>query len=86
MKAKAFAAVAAAFAIVALLLPAAAAMGAQPPPRHHDHPSMLERLAFWGSNGFGIEVDLENRQRLTINASASIHAKNCQFFVMFASI
>jgi hypothetical protein len=68
--AKAFAAIAAAIAIVAfLILPGAAA--AHRPKGPHGHPTRVELLSFWGTNGFGIEVNLVNHQALTVSASAS---------------
>jgi hypothetical protein len=67
--AKALAAIAAATAIAALLLPGAAAAQGRPPSHHN--PTVSSRLALRGTNGFGIEVALLNRRRLSVSASAS---------------
>ncbi|HTT95996.1 MAG TPA: hypothetical protein VMF55_15095 [Solirubrobacterales bacterium] len=66
MRAKAFAAVAAAVAVAALLLsgPAAARTG----PSGRGHPTIMASFAVEGSNGFSVGVNLRNRSVLAVEA------------------
>jgi hypothetical protein len=68
VKARGNAALAATIAIVALLLPAAAMARATPFSRG-GNPTVVARLAFRGTNGYGIEVNLVNRRQLSVSAS-----------------
>lgn len=66
MRAKAFAAIAAATAIAALLLPAGA--GATPSPKGGPtrNPTVIATIALQGSNGYLIGISLINRSRLKV--------------------